>query len=75
MKAMQSLQSLFISVQQVLDEMVLSDDISYYESSNIRAYLKIRGGIYYKELTGETKKDRFLNMLVNNVLSAIAKSI
>lgn len=68
-----AMQSLFISCPQVLKTMQLTQDVEYYESNNIRAYLKTSSGIYFKELRMEKKEDRFLNMLLENVLSEIAK--
>ncbi len=44
---MNAMQSLFISSSQVLKSMQLVDDYSYYESSNVRAYLKTRRGVYF----------------------------
>lgn len=70
---MKAMQSLFISCPQVLSVMHLTTDIEYYESSNIRAYLKTSSGIYFKELKQQNREDRFLNMLLNNVLSEVAK--
>lgn len=70
---MKAMQSLFISCPQVLNVMKLASDIEYYESSNIRAYLKTSSGIYFKELRMENREDRFLNMLLENVLLEIAK--
>ena len=55
-KAKQAMQSLFISCPQALDEMTLTHKTDFYESKNVRAYLKTRKGVYFKELTGETKK-------------------
>ena len=70
---MKAMQSLFISCPQVLGTMKMVSDISYYESSNIKAYLKTDSGIHFKELNMEIKEDRFLNMLLENVLTEIAK--
>ena len=70
---MKAMQSLFISCSQVLKYMQLTSDIDFYESKNIRAYLKTSDGIYFKELDMGCKEDRFLNMLLENVLKEIAK--
>lgn len=70
---MKAMQSLFISCSQVLKYMQLTSDIDFYESKNIRAYLKTSEGIYFKELDMGCKEDRFLNMLLENVLKEIAK--
>lgn len=70
---MKAMQSLFISCPQVLKAMQMTMNIEYYESNNIRAYLKTSSGIYFKELKQENKEDRFLNMLLENVLAEIAK--
>ena len=71
---LQAMQSLFVSSAQLLSNMRLTTDISYYESENIRAYLKTRKGIYFKELTNDNKKDKFLLMLLSNVINAIINS-
>ena len=70
---MKAMQSLFISCPQVLNSMKLTSDIEYFESDAIRAYLKTNSGIYFKELNMENKEDRFLNMLLENVLAEIKK--
>jgi len=54
-----------------LDEMTLTHKTDFYESKNVRAYLKTRKGVYFKELTGETKKERFLEMLMRNVTEEV----
>ena len=70
---MKAMQSLFISCPQVLNSMQLTSDIEYFESNAIRAYLKTNRGIYFKELNMKNKEDRFLNMLLENVLAEIEK--
>ena len=70
-KAKQAMQSLFISCPRALDEMTLTPKTDFYESKNVRAYLKTRKGVYFKELTGETKKERFLEMLMRNVTEEV----
>ncbi len=65
---MKAMQSLFISSPQVLKTMQLVNDFSYYESSNVRAYLKTGKGMYFKELTKKSREEKFLNMLMENVL-------
>ena len=62
-KAKQAMQSLFISCPQALDEMTLTHKTDFY--------LKTRKGVYFKELTGETKKERFLEMLMRNVTEEV----
>lgn len=69
---MKAMQSLLISSHQVLSKMKLTNNIGYYVSKNIRAYLKTRKGIYYKELIGDCKEDRFLLMLFNNLRKEIS---
>ena len=61
--------------EQVLKSMQLVDDYSYYESSNVRAYLKTRSGVYFQELTNKSREERFLNMLMENVLITISKKM
>lgn len=73
-EVMQAMQSLLISSHQVLNSMKITTDIEYYDSEYVRAYLKTRKGIYFKELRGESKDEKFLLMLMNHVLEAIAKS-
>lgn len=72
---MKAMQSLLVSSSQVLKSMQLVDDYSYYKSSKVRAYLKTEKGIYYQELKNETREERFLNMLMENVLAMISKHI
>lgn len=72
---MNAMQSLFISSSQVLKSMQLVDDYSYYESSNVRAYLKTRREVYFQELTNKSREERFLNMLMENVLITISKKM
>ena len=72
---MKAMQSLFTSGQQVLRTMEVIDNYEYYESENIRAYLKTRKGVYFKEIIGQSKEERFLKMLVENVLKAIANNL
>lgn len=70
---MKAMQSLLISSSQVLKAMQLTTEFEYYESENIRAYLKTSKGIYFKELNSLSKEDRFLEMLLNNVLMEITR--
>lgn len=70
-KVMQAMQSLFLSAPQVLRNMELTEDHNYYESDRIRAYLKTRRGVYFKELSSDQKEDSFLIMLMNRVWDAI----
>jgi len=72
-KVMKAMQSLFISCPQVLKTMQRISNIDFFESENIRAYLKTSRGIYFKELNIENREDKFLNMLLENVLVEIAK--
>lgn len=69
---MKAMQSLFVSCPQVLNGMQLTSNIEYYDGDKVRAYLKTRKGIYFKELDSENKEDRFLTMLMENVLVKIA---
>lgn len=73
-QAMKAMQSLLISSHQVLKCMELITDTEYYESKIVRAYLKTKKGVYFKELYGNCKEDEFLLMLMNYVLQEIAKS-
>ena len=70
-EVMQAMQSLLVSSGQVLNSMKKTDEVSFYESKNIRVYLKTRQGIFFKELTMDCKEDKFMNMLINNVLKSI----
>lgn len=71
---MKSMQSLLISSGQVLSKMQLTNDIEFFNSKYVRAYLKTSKGIYFKELKGEIKEDKFLLMLLNDVLENINKT-
>lgn len=72
---MKAMQSLLISSNQVLSQMQITSTPQFYESENIRAYLKTRKGIYFKELTGNCKEDKFLQMLLNNLQKEISIAI
>ena len=72
---MHAMQSLLISSHQVLGVMTKTETPAYYPSKNIRAYLKTREGIFFKELSGNTKEEQFLKALLNNVLAAIVKAM
>lgn len=72
---LQSMQSLFISSPQVLKKMQLDEKYEFYNSKNVRAYLKTRKGIYFKEIHNDCKEDRFLTMLLENLLSTISQCI
>lgn len=73
-KVMEAMQSLLISSDQVLDKMELVDDFHFYNSDNIRAYLKTKQGIFFKELENGIKEDDFLTAMMNNVLLKLAGS-
>lgn len=72
---MKATQSLLISSHQVLGKMEFTDNPQFYESKNIRAYLKTGRGIFFRELIGECKEDRFLLMLLNNLRKEIASAL
>lgn len=71
---MKAMQSLLISSHQVLNVMEITENIDFYNSNKIRAYLKTRKGIYFRELAGNCKEDEFLSGLINYVLHEIAES-
>lgn len=75
MRVMKAMQSLLISSYQVLDKMCLTDNVEFYKSQNIRVYLKTRKGIFFKELLGDSKEDKFLLMLLDNLRKEISDSI
>ena len=64
---LKAMQSFFISVPQVLNKMTLCENTEYLKCNNYRVFLKTRKGIYYKELL-DSREDKFLKMLINNVL-------
>jgi hypothetical protein len=72
---MQAMQSLLISSPQVLGKMQLVEKYEFYNSKNVRAYLKTRKGLYFKEINSDCKEDRFLMMLLENVLGTISMYI
>lgn len=72
---MQAMQSLFISSPQVLTAMELVESFNYYDSKNIRAYLKTRRGVYFKELSEESNENNFLKMLIGNVINEVSKVV
>ena len=71
---MKAMQSLLISSHQVLNYMELTNNIDFYPSNYVRAYLKTKKGIYFKELHDKEKPEKFLLALMNNVLHQIGKS-
>ena len=72
---MQAMQSLLISSSQVLKKMSLVDKGEFYESKNVRVYLKTRKGIFFREIVNDCKEDKFLLMLMENVLQAVSKHL
>lgn len=66
--------SLMISAPQVLPVMELTENTEFYNSDHIRVYLKTRKGIYFRELTGNIKEDRFMEMLLIRVMEEISKA-
>lgn len=70
---MKAMQSLLISSHQVLKFMEITDRVDFYGSDKVRAYLKTRKGIYFKEIIGNCKEDEFLLGLMNYVLGEIGK--
>lgn len=73
-EVMKAMQSLLVSSNQVLSEMTLTKAFEFYNSKYVRVYLKTGRGIYFKELSADSKEDNFLLMLMNYVLSEIAKT-
>ena len=72
---MKAMQSVLISSHQVLSDMQLVDDFEFYNSENVRVYLKTQKGIFYKELDDkENKINQFLQMLMNHVMAEIVKT-
>lgn len=72
-EVMKAMQSLLISSHQVLGKMALTNKLEFYNSENVRVYLKTGCGIYFKELKEENREDKFLLMLMNYVLKEITK--
>ena len=69
---MEAMMSLMVSAAQVLDKMQPVNRTDYYNSKNVRVYLKTRTGTHFKELDPKVREDAFLLMLMNRVISAIA---
>ena len=67
----QTMMSVCISAGQVLNKMKKTDHYDYYESSNVRAYLKTRKGVFYKELNPGVREDSFLLMMKDKMLEAV----
>lgn len=73
-EVMKAMQSLLISSHQVLEKMTLTENVEFYNSENVRVYLKTKSGIYFKELKDNSNKENnFLIMLMNYVLVEITK--
>lgn len=68
---MKAMQSLLISSSQVLPKCKLTSNTDFFNSDYVRAYLKTRKGIYYKELNDDSREDKFLLMLLNMVMTEI----
>ncbi len=66
--------SLLISSHQVLPVMRLTADFEFYNSENIRVFLKTRNGVYFKELSGETREDKFLESMMGLVIMSVNKA-
>ncbi len=66
--------SLMISASQVLPVMELTENTEFYNSNHIRVYLKTAKGIYFRELTGNIKEDRFMEMLLARVMKEISEA-
>lgn len=66
--------SLMISASQVLPVMELTENTEFYNSDHIRVYLKTAKGIYFRELTGNIKEDRFMEMLLARVMKEISEA-
>lgn len=71
---MRAMQSLLISSGQILPMMNPVSKLDFYNSKYVRAYLRAPRGLYFKELTGQTKEDKFLLMLLDNVLREIGRA-
>lgn len=72
---MKAMQALLISSYQVLGKMRLTNKLEFYESKNIRVYLKTQKGIFFKEIIGNCKEDKFILMLLNNLWKEISIAI
>lgn len=70
-KIKKAMQSLFVSIPQVLPFMKIKNNTDFYNSENVRAYLKTKQGIYFKELE-DSREDKFIRMLMENVLKEIS---
>lgn len=63
-EVMKAMQSVLVSSHQVLGYMKRTENTEYYESKNVRVYLKAKKGIYFKELKENSREDKFLMMLL-----------
>lgn len=63
-EVMKAMQSVLVSSHQVLEYMKRTENTEYYESKNVRVYLKAKKGIYFKELKENSREDKFLMMLM-----------
>lgn len=54
--------------------MELTENTEFYNSDHIRVYLKTAKGIYFRELTGNIKEDRFMEMLLIRVMKEISEA-
>ncbi|MDH6366685.1 MULTISPECIES: hypothetical protein [unclassified Breznakia] len=70
-----AMQSVLISSHQVLPYMKKTDKTDFYNSDNVRVYLKTEKGIFFKELSDKDNKiDKFLLGMMYHVLNAITET-
>lgn len=72
---MRAMQSVLISSHQVLPYMKKTDKTDFYNSDNVRVYLKTEKGIFFKELSDKDNKiDKFLLGMMYHVLNTITET-
>ena len=72
---MKAMQSVLVSGHQALSEMRMVKNFDFYNSENVRVYLKTKKGVFFRELKDEKNRiDKFLYVLMYQVLAEISKT-
>lgn len=77
-EVMKAMQSFFISIPQTFKSLKyttsIEEDFYSPNTDNWGIYIKTRDGIYYTKKLTDSKEDRFIKMLVNNIQREINKN-
>lgn len=74
-EVMKAMQSVLISCHQAVEYLERVEDYSFYNSSNVRVYLKTQKGVFFRELgKNNGRVDNFLTSMMNYVMKSISES-